>query len=104
LDLNVGALQALQKLYICGLKVYGEFDEDLVGALRVYDALSSVAQWADKEMAAGIPVILDGDALQYYAEELHDKRNYPDIAMSLHKQNPAKKNGVGYSKSGKRTC
>jgi hypothetical protein len=44
LDLNVGALQALQKLYICGLKVYGEFDEDLVGALRVYDALSSVAQ------------------------------------------------------------
>lgn len=83
-DLNTGALQALQKLYIGRKKFGGEFDEDLVGALRVYDALAGVAQCADKEMAAGIPVMLDGDALQFYAEELCDMRNYNDIVMCLH--------------------
>jgi hypothetical protein len=83
-DLNTGALQALQKLYIGRKKFGGEFDEDLVGALRVYDALTGVAQCADKEMAAGIPVMLDGDALQFYAEELCDMRNYNDIVMCLH--------------------
>jgi hypothetical protein len=83
-DLNGHALQSLQKLYIGRKKFDGEFDEDLVGALRVYDTISSISGCSEREKAAGLPIALGGDALQYFAEELSDCRDYAKATAKLH--------------------
>jgi hypothetical protein len=85
-DPNGHALQSLQKLYIGRKKFDGEFDEDLVGALRVYDTISSISGCTEREKAAGLLIALGGDALQYFAEELSDCRDYEHAKAKLHEK------------------
>jgi hypothetical protein len=45
-------------------------DEDLEGVIQVYKALAKTCKLTDEELALGIPMILDGDAMALYSSKL----------------------------------
>jgi hypothetical protein len=85
-DLECRNLQQLQKLYQGRHKFSGGFDEDLVDCIQIYDTLKKMTGCNSREKAVGLPIMLDSDALQFYAENLQLCREYDKAISQLHAQ------------------
>jgi hypothetical protein len=78
-----GGLGALSKFYQGRARYSGGLDEDLVGAVQIYRTISAMCNLTHKEMATGVPVMLDGDALSFFSAHLAGMQNFEAILQRL---------------------
>ena len=75
-------LSGLSKVCQGRAKFSGGLDEDLEGIIQVYKALARTCELTDEELALGVPMILDGDAMALYSSKLSEM-SFKDIVQAL---------------------
>ena len=79
-------LQGVSKMYQGRARFSGSLDEDLTKTIRVNRTIKNVCNLSDQEMDLGVPIILDGDALSYFTENLRDELSFEEIVKRLHSE------------------
>ena len=72
-------VNTIAKLWHGRKKFTGALDEDLIGVLQQYESFALSCNMSKEEMARGIPVILDGEAMSFYSSSLTGVFNYDRI-------------------------
>ena len=82
----------------------GSWDEDITSILAMYDRLANMCELSKEEKLRAMPIILDGDALDYSSSKILPQSSRYDQCCrkvkGLSTTHP-KKNGEDYSNSGK---
>lgn len=75
----------LMKAYI-GKEVFkGVWEEDLDNCIKVYETLSRMCKVDKEEMLQSLPIMLSGDALNYFSSEVSGCESYDDAMDQLQK-------------------
>jgi hypothetical protein len=75
-------LSGLSKVCQGRAKFSGGLYEDLEGIIQVYEAFSRTCKLTEEELALGVPMILDGDAMALYSSKL-SRLSFKDIVQAL---------------------
>ena len=63
----------------------GNWDEDLTNTISVFETLATMCEVSYEEKLKSLPVMLSGDALNYYASNIKDCNDYEE-AIELMKK------------------
>ena len=77
------ALSGLSKAYAGRKKYSGSWDEDLLGAIEIYEMACRMCELDENQMRRGVMVMLEGDAMAYYASNLKDAKTYETVIDGL---------------------
>lgn len=76
-------LSGLSKLCQNRVRYSGALDEDLIGTIRIYKTLATTCGLEKSDMARGLPMLLDGDAMAYYSQHLSGEQNFEKVLKAL---------------------
>jgi hypothetical protein len=76
----------ISRTYQSRAKFGGSFDDDLHGALQTYETFSEMYGLNEVEMSASLPLILDGDALTFYAARIPKSSTYGEKVKLLQEE------------------
>ena len=76
-------LDGLMKAYNNRKQYSGNYEEDLVGSIEIYEMTANMCELSDEEMKKGIITMLNGPALTYYATHLKHCQTYTDVTNGL---------------------
>ena len=77
------ALQSLMKAFGSRKKYTGAWDEDLSGTIEVFEMSANMCNLTMEQKLKGVPVMLDGPALSYYASNLKSCKTYDSAIEGL---------------------
>lgn len=78
-----GSLQGLMKAFAGRRKYSGAWDEDLQGIIEVFEMSAQMCDLNAQQMLKGVPIMLDGPALAYFASNLKSAPSYDDAIQGL---------------------
>jgi len=78
-----GNLQGLMKAFAGGKNYFGAWEEDFYGTVEVYEMSANMCDISNEEMVKGIPIMLDGPALTYFASNLKTSASYEVAIQKL---------------------
>jgi hypothetical protein len=79
-------MSQIAKTYQSRSKFSGNFDDDWHGSLQTFEIFSDMYGLSEIEMALSIPIMLDGDALAFYATSMPKQATYMEKTRLLQEQ------------------
>jgi len=78
-----GSLHGLMKAFSSRKAYSGAWDEDLHGTIEVFEMTAQMCDLNSEQMLKGIPIMLDGPALAYFASNLKSSTSYEEAIEGL---------------------